>query len=103
MIFALRKFRVYLLSTTHFRLITDHDALRYTFQKKNVYGRIARWIDFLAEYEFEITHRKGKANLVPDFLSRLEGDAPKDEDLDEGDLVCAISESEEYETSIRNV
>ena len=48
-IIALKNFRVYLLSSIPFTLITDHLALRYTFQKKDVLGRLARWMAFLAE------------------------------------------------------
>lgn len=48
-IFPLRKFRVHLLSNIPFTLITDHQALRYAFQKNDVHGRLARWLDFLAE------------------------------------------------------
>lgn len=33
-IFALKKFLVYLLSSILFTIITDHEALRYTFQKR---------------------------------------------------------------------
>ena len=41
-IFALKKFRVYLLSTQRFVLITDHQALQYAFKKKDIHGRLAR-------------------------------------------------------------
>ena len=48
-IFALRKFRIFLLSGHRFDLVTDHQALRYALEKKDVHGLIARWLDFLAE------------------------------------------------------
>lgn len=69
-IFALRKFRIYLLSSQPFELITDHQALRYAFMKKDVHGRLARWLDFLAEYDFHVVYRPGTANGAADFLSR---------------------------------
>ena len=47
--FALRKFRIFLLSGQRFDLLTDHQALRYALEKKDVHGLIARWLDFLAE------------------------------------------------------
>lgn len=68
-IFALRKFRIYLLSTEPFKLITDHKALRDDF-KKNIHGRLAPWMDFLVEYEFEVVYRAGEKNKVANFLSR---------------------------------
>lgn len=37
-IFALQKFIVYLLSSEPFVVVTDHKALKYAFQKKDIYG-----------------------------------------------------------------
>lgn len=47
-IFALKKLKVYLLSSIPFTAITDREALRHTFPKKDVNGRLARWSDVLA-------------------------------------------------------
>lgn len=87
-IFALKKFRVYLLSTQKFTLITDHQALQYAFKKKYIHGRLARWLDFLAEYEFEIRYRAGGKNGAADFLSRLREGEPNTSEPDDGDLIC---------------
>lgn len=84
-IFALKKFRMYLLSTEPFKLITDHQALREAFRKEDIHGRLARWLDFLAEYEVEIAYRPGDRNKAADFLSRHSNIAPIEGD--EGDLV----------------
>lgn len=70
-IFALKKFRVYLLSDKEFTLFTDHQALKYAFTKPDVHGRFARWLDFLAEYNFKIEYKPGEENGPADFLSRL--------------------------------
>lgn len=40
-IFALRKFRTYLLSTKQLQLITDHQAFQYAFQTKDVNERVS--------------------------------------------------------------
>ena len=91
-IFALKKFRVYLLSSIPFTLITDHQALRYAFQKKDVHGRLARWMDFLAEYQFEVVYRAGHSNGAADYLSRIEvGPLPEEE---EGNLHALAVDSE---------
>ena len=37
----------------------------------NLSKRQARWLDFLAEFDFEIVHRPGKSNVVADALSQL--------------------------------
>lgn len=95
-IFALRHFRVYLLSTEPFTLISDHQSLKDTFKKKDIHGRLARWLDFLAEYEFEIQYRPGKDNIPPDFLSRLEsGPAPEDDAHDEGEVQLFLGSASE--------
>lgn len=72
-------------------LITDHQALQYGFKKKGVHGRLAGWMDFLAEYEFDIKYRPGAKNGVADFLPRVErGDIGPSPYEDEGDLVCSV-------------
>lgn len=48
-VFVLKRFRLYLLSTEPFKLITDDQALREAFRKHDIHGRLARWLDFLAE------------------------------------------------------
>lgn len=48
-IYALRNFKVYLLSIIPFTLKIDHDALRYAFPKNDIHGHLAKWIDFLVE------------------------------------------------------
>ena len=58
-VFVLRKFCVYLLSDIPFVVDKDHHALSYAFKKKDIHGRLARWMDFLAEYEFTVQYRTG--------------------------------------------
>lgn len=69
-IFALQKFRVYLISTEPFKLVKDGQALSYAFKKNDVLGRLVRWRDFLAEYNFEVDCRPGSSNGATDYLSR---------------------------------
>lgn len=69
-IFALKKFRVYILSSEPFEQVTDHQALQYAFRKKDVHGRLARWIDFLEDYELKIMYKSGADNRAEDFLPR---------------------------------
>lgn len=47
-IFALKMYRVYLLSSKPFKFLTDHESLAYAFKKNDVHGRLAGWMDFLA-------------------------------------------------------
>ena len=68
-VFGTAHFRVYLLGS-HFKLITDHSALRWlhTMEAK---GRLARWIMDLQEFDFSVTHRAGRIHNNADALSRL--------------------------------
>lgn len=66
---SLEHFRYY-LHGNHFILRTDHISLLSYRNKTEPSGRIARWLQKLAEYDFEIEHIKGKLNVVADALSR---------------------------------
>lgn len=87
-IFALRKFRVYILSAIPFNLITDHQALFYAFKNNYVHGILCGWLDFLPKYEFEILYRPGAQNKSTDFLSRKPSDSKLMNYVIEGVLVC---------------
>lgn len=56
-VFALRRFCHYLLSDKTFTVITDHKALEEVFNRKDIHGRLARWMDFIAENKFSIRYR----------------------------------------------
>ncbi|GBM83231.1 Retrovirus-related Pol polyprotein from transposon 297 [Araneus ventricosus] len=53
-----------------FLLRTDHASLRWLLNFKEPEGQIARWIQRLQEYDFEIHHRKGTSHGNADVLSR---------------------------------
>ncbi|CAK8685090.1 unnamed protein product [Clavelina lepadiformis] len=53
-----------------FLLRTDHASLRWLWQSKELYGQCARWIEHLAEYNFELLHRPGQKHKNADALSR---------------------------------
>ena len=71
-IFALMKFRHYLISSK-FKLYTIHQALKYIFNMKDPHGQIACWFNLLAEFSFEICYRAGKNDGSADYLSRPVG------------------------------
>lgn len=54
----------------HFTVVTDHYSLIWLDRLKDPTGRLGRWALQLQQYKYTIIHRKGKDNVVPDFLSR---------------------------------
>ena len=53
MVYALQKFRHYLLGG-HFKMYTDHSALKYLVNKPVLGGKICKWFLLFQEYDFEV-------------------------------------------------
>ena len=68
-VFGTGHFRVYLLGR-HFKLFTDHNALRWMHTMEGK-GRLARWIMDLQEFNFSVVHRASRIHNNADALSRL--------------------------------
>ena len=66
----LHHFRQYLLGKT-FILRTDHNSLVWLRNFKEPEGQLARWLERLEEFQFEVVHRRGKTHCNADALSRL--------------------------------
>ena len=62
-------FRSYLFGH-HFTIRTDHSSLRWLLAFKDPQNQVARWIQTLSEYDFEIEHRPGVKHGNADGLSR---------------------------------
>ena len=65
--------RQYLLGSK-FILRTDHGSLVWLRNFKEPEGQLARWLEKLEEFQFEIVHRKGKVHSNADALSRIPSD-----------------------------
>jgi RNase H-like domain found in reverse transcriptase len=49
---------------------TDHKNLQYFHQLQKITGRQARWIEYLQDFDYKLTHVPGHTNTVADLLSR---------------------------------
>lgn len=75
-VLTIKKFRSY-IEGQEFKVVTDHASLKWLMGQKDLSGRLARWSLKLQGFHFSIEHRKGKFNIVPDALSRVnEGEEP---------------------------
>nr|GEV92016.1 hypothetical protein CTI12_AA187700 [Tanacetum cinerariifolium] len=68
-IHCLRIWRHYLLGS-RFVIKTDNIATSYFQTQKKLSPKQARWQDFLAEFDYQLEYKPGKANVVADALSR---------------------------------
>ena len=72
LILAIQHFEVYLSGMPFpVKVVTDHNPLLFLNKFKNKNQRLTRWSLFLQEWDLEISHVKGKENVVPDTLSRV--------------------------------
>ncbi|KRY03664.1 Retrovirus-related Pol polyprotein from transposon, partial [Trichinella patagoniensis] len=69
LVWALREFRPYLYGQ-RFLVRTDHSCLRWLTTFKEPEGQVARWLESLAELDFEVEHRAGRLHGNADTLSR---------------------------------
>lgn len=66
---SLERFRVYLIGI-EFKIYTDCNSLRATFEKRDLIPRVARWWIAMQEFNFSIEYRPGKSMSHVDALSR---------------------------------
>lgn len=68
-ILGLHHFRPYLYGQ-RFLLRTDHASLTWLLSFKEPEGQLARWLEALQDYDFEVRHRAGRLHTNADALSR---------------------------------
>jgi len=56
----------------HFKIYTDHSALKYLVNKLVLGGNIYIWLLLFQEYDFEVIVKPGRLNVRPDHLSQIE-------------------------------
>jgi hypothetical protein len=72
---SLRKFHTYVWGRHDLVVHTDHKPLTYIFSSPKLSPALQQWLDVLLDYTFEIRHRDGVLNVIPDTLSRMYGSA----------------------------
>ncbi|UYV64922.1 K02A2.6-like [Cordylochernes scorpioides] len=83
---AVEHFHKYLYGQ-NFLIRTDHAALTWLLRMKNPEGQVARWLEKLQQYHFQIKHRPGRKHNNADALSRRPcGDCKHCERIDEHDV-----------------
>ncbi len=69
----LAEFRHWLLGPK-FKIRTDHSSLRWLMNFKEPQGQLARWLEYIQQYNFEVIHRPGRKHQNADALSRADPD-----------------------------
>ena len=91
---CLRTWRHYLFGSK-FVVKTDNVATSYFQSQKKLSPKQARWQDFLAEFDYVLEYKPGKANLVADALSRKAELAAMSRI--QGELLTLIKEGTEHD------
>lgn len=68
-IFGVEKFRGF-VEGTKFTVITDCSSLTWLHRLREPTGRLSRWCLRLSQFDFDVQHRPGTQNVIPDALSR---------------------------------
>ena len=63
-------YRNYLLGR-QFLVRTDHNSLAWLTHFRHIEGQLARWLEVLAQFDFQIIHRPGNKHSNADALSRI--------------------------------
>ena len=66
---AVKQYHHYLYGC-NFLVRSDHGALRWLMNFKQPGGQLARWLETLSMYDFNIEHRQGRVHSNADGLSR---------------------------------
>ncbi|CAM5173325.1 unnamed protein product, partial [Eretmochelys imbricata] len=69
MVWALKKLELYLFGR-HFTVYTDHSPLTWVHQMKGANVKLLRWSLLLQDYDMDVVHVKGSANMIADALSQ---------------------------------
>jgi hypothetical protein len=90
---AIEHWRCYLENGKTFIVYTDHSSLKWFLNLNNPTGRLARWGVRMSSFDFDIKHRRGSENVVPDSLSRSVPIATIDQDSSNHDMFYSTDDT----------
>ena len=70
-VFSLRRFHAYVWGRDDLVLHTDHKPLTHMFSSAELSTPLQQWLDHILDYQFNIVHRDGILNVIPDAISRM--------------------------------
>ncbi|KAJ9515886.1 hypothetical protein QJQ45_016944 [Haematococcus lacustris] len=83
---ALQEWRCYLDGAVGVTIVTDHNPLVYLASQTNLSRRVARWVELMSRFKYEIKHKPGAVNIA-DPISRsvqqMQQGSNKDDDEEE--------------------
>jgi DNA-directed RNA polymerase subunit RPC12/RpoP len=74
-VYSLRQFHTYIWGRQDLVIHTDHKPLTFMFESAQLSPSLQQWLDVILDYSFEIRHRDGILNVIPDAVSRMYGAA----------------------------
>src|SRR3954464_6257037 len=69
-VYALRKWEHYVLSNIPVTIVTDNNAVTHIQKQDKITPKQARWLSYMAMFNYTIAHRPGAENKVADAISR---------------------------------
>ena len=84
-----------------YEIFTDHKSLKYIFQQRDLNLRQRRWLELLKDYDCDILHHPGKANVVADALSRKSSGSLAHISVERGPLIQELHESVDQSLMIK--
>ena len=79
-VYGLKTYRQYLCGR-RFVVRTDHSAIQWLRRTPEPMAQMARWLNFIEEFQFDIQHRSGARHGNDDGLSRRPADVSSDDGL----------------------
>ena len=68
LIFGLKHFRPYLIGNNKVIVCTNHAALTYIRSTAEPIPQLARYLDFISQFNFELQYRNGSSHVNADFF-----------------------------------